>query len=78
MNVKYRRIGWQKVLENQATTSGEFVNFNSHVITTLLLSAEDVKREMRKESDEDEEAQVVPNLGSSCWFQDSVMVPMFI
>jgi hypothetical protein len=77
MDVKDHRIGWQKVLEHQAITPGEFVNFNSHVITALLLSGEDVRTEMREESDE-EEAQVVPNLGSSCWFQGSVMVPMFI
>jgi hypothetical protein len=71
MNVKDHRIGWQKVLDNQAITSVEFVNCNNHVITTLLLSIEDIRTERREESDEDEEkAQVVPNLGSSCWFQD--------
>jgi hypothetical protein len=42
MNLKDHQIGCKKVLENQAITFAGSVYCNSHAITTLVLSAQDV------------------------------------
>jgi hypothetical protein len=57
---------WHKVSDNQAITSTDLVNCDTDVVTTALLSAEEIcdatstDKDIREESDEDMEKQPVP------------------